>query len=180
MQINSRLTPIADGLVGTVTQAKGGPRNFLDCPSSRGRPACSRLLVRSPGRVCGEEAIHEADPISDKQTKNQADHARGRNESLVEPGQATARKGERNREGQRHQHHPGNRSETKDQQVENGPSWLANCAQYQERDRGRARQAMDNAYEQRPQRMKDSQPYERSAQPMRGLDFPGVMFGACR
>lgn len=128
--------------------------------------------------MSGEEAVYKADPVSDEQTKNQADHARCCNQSVVEPGQTTAREGEGNGEGQRHQHHACDRSESKDQQVENGPARLTYCAQHQERNRGRAGQAMDDTYEQRPQRMKDSQPRERSAQPMRGLDFLGVMFGA--
>src|SRR5262249_25636105 len=46
--------------------------------------------------------------------------------------------------------------------------------------RGRARKAVDDAYEQGPQRMKDSQPRERSAQPVWRLDFLGVMFEAGR
>src|SRR5262249_8937610 len=60
------------------------------------------------------------------------------------------------------------------------PSCFANCAQHQKCHRGGARQPVDDAYEQRPQRMKDSQPRERSAQPMWRLDLLGVMFGAAR
>jgi len=43
----------------------------------------ARLLVRSPGRMSGKEAVYEADSVSYKQTKNQANHARCRNQSLV-------------------------------------------------------------------------------------------------
>ena len=128
----------------------------------------------------GEEPVYNADTVSDKQAKNQADHAGCRNQPLVEPSQTAAGEGEGNGEGQRHQHHPRDRTETKDQQVENGPSRFANCAQHQQRDRGRSGKTVDDANQQRPQRMKDSQPRERSAQPMGRLDFLGVMFRAGR
>ena len=88
-------------------------------------------LAGVPVWVSAEQAIDEADLIADKQAERETDNTGAGNECAIQPGKAIP--GERERKGNhaRNQHHAGDRPDTKDEEVQDGPFGLANCAQDQ-------------------------------------------------
>ena len=78
--------------------------------------------------MAGEEAIDEADVVANENPKTQAENAGAEDEAAVEPGEAMA--GERKRQGQGggDQHHAGDGPNSKDEQIEQRPFGISNCA----------------------------------------------------
>src|SRR5256884_2865779 len=95
-------------------------------PPRSSRP--SSILDGSPVRMTAKEAVQEADVVTDKNPKTQADQARAKDKAAIKPSEAVAGKRERQGQGGGNQHHAGNRAQPENQQIEQRPLRLANGA----------------------------------------------------
>src|SRR5207248_957629 len=102
-------------------------RSPLDGQNRKSFQGCLRL-ARGPVRVAGEEAVDETDVVANKEPETEANYTGAQNEAVVEPGKAMAGKGKRQSQRGGDEHHAGNRPDTRDEQVEQRPFRLANCA----------------------------------------------------
>lgn len=104
--------------------------------------------------MAGEEAVDEADVVRDVEAEAEADEARAHNQSTIEP--AETRTGVREWQSERggDEHHAGDRAHTKNQKIKDTPTRLADGAEYEKGDGGRAGESMHDTDEQGAERMK--------------------------
>ncbi len=80
-------------------------------------------------QLAGEEAIDESDLVANKQPKTETEEARTHHEATVEPCEFIAGKGKGESQSRSNQHHSRDRADAEDEQVEDRPLRLTNCAQ---------------------------------------------------
>ena len=117
--------------------------------------------------MIGEETADKTDLVADKEPETQTEEARPNHEASIEPSEFIT--GERKRQGERggNQHHSRDGSSAENQQVKNRPSRITNRAQHQQSHSGGTCQAVNDADDQRAQRVKKTQTPRRSKQPIR-------------
>ena len=86
-----------------------------------------------------EQAIHEADLIGDKQSKNHADESSDQGEMPADRSNTCPGVGKGGTHGERDQHHPHHGSYAEYDEIRNRPRDAANGRQHQESDRRRTR-----------------------------------------
>ena len=125
--------------------------------------------------MIAEETADKTDLVTDKEPETQTEEARPNHEASIEPSEFVT--GERKGQGERggNQHHSRDGAGTENQQVKNCPSRITNRAQHQQSHRGGTCQAVDDADEQRAQRVKKTQLPNRSTQPIRRRETIAMM-----
>src|SRR5260370_33543963 len=130
--------------------------------------------------MTGEEATDETDPVTDKESENQAEQTRSSHKAPIKPRESITCGRKWKGEGRGDQCHPRDGADAENQQVENCPLRLANGAQDQQRDRSGACQAVNYADKQRAQGVKEPQSLEGSAQPTGSGQGSGMMVAGRR
>lgn len=125
--------------------------------------------------MAGEEAVDEANLVAHKESEAKTDNSGADHEGAIQPHEAITGKGKGQGQDGGDEHHADDSANTENQQIKNRPFCLVNGAQDQQGDGGAARQTVDDADEQRAQRMKKPQAVKRTAQPMRRGKAIGMM-----
>ena len=82
-------------------------------------------LVGGPIGMAGEEATNESYAVAHEETKTQTEQAGCVHQASMEPRELLTGKGKWQSQSRSDQHHSCNRAESKNQQIENGPFWIA-------------------------------------------------------
>ena len=93
-----------------------------------------------------EQAVHQANLESYEQTEGNADQTGSNGEPAIERLEMVAGVGKRSADNHRDQHHSGSRSNSENDKVQNGPAWISNRGQHQQRNGRRSGQSMHDAH----------------------------------
>jgi hypothetical protein len=129
--------------------------------------------------MAGEQSVHEANFVDEKKTERDADHARRNAQSLIEASEAFVRISKRENHGAGDEHHPGNRADPEDEQINNRPFRITNRGKDQQRYGGGAGEAMYETHHQRPHDLIEAQLAEMTVEPIqrRLLERVRMSFG---
>src|SRR5437868_10200520 len=112
--------------------------NFCSRAQSQAKVVGVWMLARNPMRMAGEQAVHEADLVSNKYSKCDADQARGHSEMTPDTRKALLPIGKSGSNRQGYEHHSQDRADAKHSQVSYRPSQDRDCAQHKQCNRGRS------------------------------------------
>ncbi len=128
--------------------------------------------------MIGEETADKTDLVTDNEPETQTEETRSDHEASIEPSEFVTGERKGQGEGGGNQHHSRDGAAAENQQVKNRPSRITNRAQHQQSHRGGTCQTVNDANEQRAQRVKKTQPPKRSEQPIRRRETIAVMIAA--
>src|SRR6476469_6835830 len=80
-----------------------------------------RKSLRRPLRIRAKQSLADADLVGDHQAERETDQSRRDSKIALKSQELAAAKNERNADRRRDKHHPGNRAEAEDQEIEYGP-----------------------------------------------------------
>ncbi len=106
--------------------------------------------MRHPSRVSHEEAIDEANPVSNEESEAQAEQTRGQCQLTGELLTSLSHQPERRGEAHRNQHHARDGANAEDQEVSNRPVDVCDRGQDQQGDGRGTGKSMHHAYHERP------------------------------
>ena len=101
-----------------------------------------------PGGVGGEETVDEADLVGEEEAEGETEDAGAGDEGLVKSAEAGSGIGKGQRESAGDEHHSGDRAQSKNQQIKDGPARVVNGGKHEQSDGGGACESMDDADEQ--------------------------------
>lgn len=106
--------------------------------------------------MTGEEPVVETDLIGQEKAEAQAKKARASDEAATQTGKASACVRKRKRQSAGDEHHSCDRTQAKNQKVENTPARLADGGEDEQRYGGRTGETVDYADQQRSQGVKQT------------------------
>src|SRR5271169_1390820 len=112
-----------------------------------------------------EQSIYKADLVDKKKAERHADHAGSDSQAPVEPREPLVRVGKWKNHRASDQHHSCDGANAKHEEIRNCPFRIPNRGQDQQRDGGRAGEAMDKSYYKRPHDLIDTEPTEMAIEP---------------
>ena len=118
--------------------------------------------------MSAEKSLNNTNLVGQKEPESDAQHARGRAESIAKAREAVPDIVKRGGDAHRDQHHPGDGAYTENQEIGNRPAGISNAGEDQQRHRRRARQPMNNAYHQGSQEQVEIFSPEHTIQPRHG------------
>src|SRR5580704_19131336 len=133
--------------------------------------------ARDPLRMAAEEAIHNANLVGKKQTKTEAEQARGHGHPTIPARKSLSGVSKWNGDHGSNHHHPCNRAHAEQQQIGYGPPRVTDGCHHQQRDCRGACQTMDDADNEGAQYVVQSQTLERPVEP--SLWRGGFCVGMC-
>lgn len=101
--------------------------------------------------MAGEEPLGHANLVGNHQAEDYAHQAGEHGQAAAEGFEAVPHKMEGGCEAHSNEHHAGDGSDPEYQQVGDGPAGILNAGQNEQRDGGRAGQAVNNPHHQRAQ-----------------------------
>ena len=106
--------------------------------------------------VSVEQSAGKPNLIHQQQSKGEAEESGHQPQPHAEVSMFSSKEGEGRRDAHGNQHHAGNGPNSENQQVRNGPAWIANRGENQQGYGSRASQTVHDTNEKRPQLPIDS------------------------
>ena len=113
----------------------------------------------------GKQAVHKPYVVSEEEPKPKADYTRSQSEAMVDHCGLLAGVHERQRDRARDEPHPGDGSDSKDEEVSNRPFLVMDGRQDQEGDGGGPAEAMYHTHDQRPKDLIETDGAEMTSEP---------------
>jgi len=95
--------------------------------------------------VCGEDTVHVAHFVDDKNSEGDAEQPGGDGQAAIEADETHLRIFEWERDGGGDEHHAGDGADAEDEEVSDGPAGVTNGGQNEKSDGGGAGKPMDQA-----------------------------------
>ena len=115
--------------------------------------------------MAGEQSIYEADLVNEKKTECHADQAGRNSQAPIESRESLVRIGKRQNHRAGDEHHSCDGADTKHEEIRNCPLRIPNRGQDQQRDGGRAGEAVDKSDDEGPDDLIDTEPPKMAIKP---------------
>src|SRR5215813_12445722 len=103
--------------------------------------------------MAGEEAVNEADLVSDEEAESEADEAGSPAQVAADAGKVLLPISKRRADRERDQHHSQNGTNPEDREIRHCPAEVGNGGEHQQGNGSRSGKAMDDADDQWPEQL---------------------------